>query len=262
MKRYLRKELPKKYKVDELGKALHSDCMCHCLLYGFGECNKPHLNICNGCNSFFEVFEAIKQNVSSDLEEYIKKLIYFMGHHARKTYLNAQLNTRLAQLNFEEALIIVDYKMRILPKSARETKADFYGKRGWTLHSVLVYTKNKENTNIEVNVYDHWSDDTKQDAWFTASSLHAVLEVLDPKPKKITIVSDNGPHYHNTELMIILSKWKEWYDVSVNKWIFLEAGEAKTLIDSHHATVNIIYLLFCHLYICIFSVIPILKFFS
>jgi len=54
--------------------------------------------------------------------------------------LNAQLNTRLAQLNFEEALFIVDYKMRILPKSARETKADFYGKRGWTLHSVLVYT--------------------------------------------------------------------------------------------------------------------------
>jgi hypothetical protein len=136
--------------------------------------------------------------------------------------LNAQLNTRLAQLNFEEALIIVDYKMRILPKSARETKADFYGKRGWTLHSVLVYTKNKENTNIEINVYDHWSDDTKQDAWFTASSLHAVLEVLDPKPKKITIVSDNGPHYHNTELMIILS-----------------------------------FILFS--YICIFSVIPILN---
>jgi hypothetical protein len=54
-------------------------------------------------------------------------------------------------------------------------------------------------------------------------------------------MSDNGPHYHNTELMIILSKWKEWYDVSVNKWIFLEAGEAKTPIDSHHATVNILF---------------------
>jgi len=69
-----------------------------------------------------------------------------------------------------------------------------------------------------------------------------LLEVLDPKPKKITIISDNGPHYHNTELMIILSKWKELYDVSINRWIFLEAGEAKTLIDFHHAAVNIIYL--------------------
>lgn len=135
--------------------------------------------------------------------------------------------------------------MRILPKNARETKSEFYGKRGWTLHSVLVYSKDVENEKLKINAYDHWSDDTKQDAWFTASSLHAVLEVMDPKPKKIIIISDNGPHYHNTELMIILSKWKEWYDVNINKWIFLEAGEAKTPIDSHHATVNMI-LPFCN----------------
>ncbi len=43
--------------------------------------------------------------------------------------------------------------------------------------------------------------------------------------------------------MIILSHWKEWYDVCVKKWIFLEAGEAKTAIDSHHAQVsNLLYL--------------------
>ena len=71
-------------------------------------------------------------------------------------------------------------------------------------------------------------------------------QAREKKLKWIRIISDNGPHYHNTELMIILSKWKEWYDVSINKCIFLEAGEAKTLIDSHHATVNIIYLLLCY----------------
>ena len=62
---------------------------------------------------------------------------------------------------------------------------------------------------------------------------------LDKKPKYVTIISDNGGHYHNTELMIILLYWKEWYDICVNKWIFLEAGEAKTIIDSHHAQVRI-----------------------
>ena len=45
----------------------------------------------------------------------------------------------------------------------------------------------KENEKLKIDAYDHWSDDTKQDAWFTASSLHAVLEVMDSKPKKITI---------------------------------------------------------------------------
>ena len=50
-------------------------------------------------------------------------------------------------------------------------------------------------------------------------------------------MSDNGPHYHCTELMLIIGQWKDWYDIVPQKWIFLEAGEAKTLIDSHHAQV-------------------------
>src|ERR1043165_1221792 len=37
--------------------------------------------------------------------------------------------------------------------------------------------------------------------------------------------------------MIILSYWKEWYNISIKNWIFLEAGEAKTMIGSHHAQV-------------------------
>ena len=37
--------------------------------------------------------------------------------------------------------------------------------------------------------------------------------------------------------MMILGNWLEWYQINVKKWIFLEAGEAKTTIDSHHAQV-------------------------
>jgi hypothetical protein len=105
------------------------------------------------------------------------------------------------------------------------------------LHSILVYTKSDKNTQINIEAFDHWSCDAKQDAWFTASSLHGVIEVLDKKPEWISIILDNGPHYYNSELMIILNYWKEWYNVRVNKWVFLEAGEAKTSIDFHHAQV-------------------------
>jgi len=42
--------------------------------------------------------------------------------------LSAQLNAHLAQLDNDGALIIVDYKMRILPQKARETKKEFFGK--------------------------------------------------------------------------------------------------------------------------------------
>ena len=75
-----------------------------------------------------------------------------------------------------------------------------------------------------------------------ALSLYTVFDTLPKKPKWITIISNNSPHYHNFELIIILSHWKDWYNIHIKKWIFLETGEAKTVIDSHHAQVlNLVY---------------------
>ena len=86
-----------------------------------------------------------------------------MAHYAWKTYLNAQLNIELAQLDSDGALFIVDYKMRILSQSARETKPEFFGKHRQTLHFVLIYTKNGETNKPDIQAFDHWSGDTKQD---------------------------------------------------------------------------------------------------
>ncbi|GBC26331.2 hypothetical protein GLOIN_2v1790148 [Rhizophagus irregularis DAOM 181602=DAOM 197198] len=128
--------------------------------------------------------------------------------------------------------------MRILPATSRETKSEFFGKRGWTLHTTLVFQKNKNNyEELDVQAYDHWSADTKQDAWFTASCFESVFTTMDPKPLWVKIISDNGGHYHNSELMTIISHWYDWYNIEVRGWIFLEPGEAKTTVDSHHATI-------------------------
>jgi hypothetical protein len=143
----------------------------------------------------------------------------------------------LLELDENGAVLVIDYKMKVLPKSSRENKAEFFGKKGWILHSILMYTKKLEFQNLEIHAYDHWSMDARQDSWFTASSLHAVIESLENKPKWIIIISDNGPHYHNADLMMILRHWLEWYQINIKKWIFLEAGETKTTIDSHHAQV-------------------------
>ncbi|CAB4444025.1 unnamed protein product [Rhizophagus irregularis] len=37
---------------------------------------------------------------------------------------------------------------------------------------------------------------------------------------------------------MILGHWLDWYQINVKKWVFLEAGEAKTTIDSHHAQIT------------------------
>ena len=64
-------------------------------------------------------------------------------------------NCRIAQIITPPcigAVIIVDYKMGILPYSARETKSQFFGKRRWTLHSLLVYTKDAKNNKLNTSI--------------------------------------------------------------------------------------------------------------
>ncbi|CAB5141873.1 unnamed protein product [Rhizophagus irregularis] len=166
------------------------------------------LKKCVECNEIFNLFEELRLLLGDEqqetLREFQEMLEYYLAHLTRKGYLNSQFNANLLQLNNDGILIVVDYKMRILPKRIRETKQDFYAKRGWALHTVLVYSKNQESNELEIQAFDHWSNDNRQDAWFTASSFDAVFTLLDPKPKWVIVMSDNGPHYHCSETMALV----------------------------------------------------------
>ncbi|RIB27555.1 hypothetical protein C2G38_2160165 [Gigaspora rosea] len=54
---------------------------------------------------------------------------------------------------------------------------------------------------------------------------------------QVKILSDNGGHYHCAELMSKIINWNSWYGIEVRSWTFLEAGEDKTTVDSHHAQI-------------------------
>ncbi|RHZ51357.1 hypothetical protein Glove_480g18 [Diversispora epigaea] len=213
-------------KINSNGTLAHNSCISHCLLYAFGDCDQIHQTRCNKCDQFFQLFNLLKNQISNDkiqkLDEIQEKLKYYLSHQTRKVYLNAQFKPLLNSLDDNGAIMICDYKMKVLPKSARETKSEFFEK----------------NTELNISAYDHWSTDTKQDSWFTASSFEAVFDSLEKKPKWICVISDNGPHYHNSELMAIIAHWYNWYQIEIRSWTFLEPGKAKTTIDSHHAAVN------------------------
>jgi hypothetical protein len=186
------------------------DCINHCLLYAFGECIEQHYSRCATCNQLFEVFTTLsyvlEHSHQTSLLEYQEKLTCYLAHQMRKRYLNVQFNAALAELDDHGAVIVVDYKMCILPATVRETKSEFFGKRGWTLHTTLIFQK-KDNEKMDVQAYNYWSCNTKQDVWFTTSCFEAVFNTINPRPHWIKIISNNGDHYHNSELMVIISHW-------------------------------------------------------
>ncbi len=109
------------------------DYINHCLLYVFDECIKQHYSCCTACDQFFEVFTTLSHILGHSydtlLSEYQEKLICYLAHQTRKRYLSAQFNAVLNELDENRAIIVVDYKMRILFITVRETKSEFFGKR-------------------------------------------------------------------------------------------------------------------------------------
>ena len=140
--RHLNREYGNELIIDILGNVQHDNCVEHCLKLAFGDCNENHIN-CENCNQIDLIFQKILQiipNEKNQINEYREKLQYFWAHQARKTYLNTQSKAALLRLDKDGAVIIVDYKMKILPQSAREVKSDFFGKKGLTLHTLLEHS--------------------------------------------------------------------------------------------------------------------------
>ncbi|GBC03511.1 hypothetical protein RclHR1_05170001 [Rhizophagus clarus] len=194
LQRFLKRLYKQKFIISENGITKHNPCINHCLLYAFRTCDRLHTQICNKCQELFTFFDDLKEIIGlaslNDLKIYEEKLIYYLSHQMRKVYLNFQFNATILKLDEKGAVFLVNYKMKVLPQTARETNQDFYSKKEWSLHSVLVYVKSN-NSQIRIEAFDHWSCNAKQDAWFTASSLHGVIEALDKKPEWISIISDN-----------------------------------------------------------------------
>ena len=209
IQRHLKREYEKELTINNLGYAQHDNCIEHCLKHAFENCSEEHTEHCEQCSKVDFIFQQIMQILPNENERIIEnraKLQYYWAHQARKSYLNAQFNAALLRLDENGAIIVADYKMKILPQSAREVKSDFFGKKGFTLHTLLVYTKkDDDSTSLNLEVLDHWSADPTQDAWFTASSFDALFSTMEKKPSWIEVLSDNGAHYHNKELMIMIS---------------------------------------------------------
>ncbi|PKY33820.1 hypothetical protein RhiirB3_453052, partial [Rhizophagus irregularis] len=133
LQRFLKRDYEKNLIINNKGITEHNPCISYCLLWAFGVCTEQHIHASQECAKLFTFFNRLKNQLSTDLhedlDEYQNHLLYYLAHQVRKVYLNAQFNANLLDLDENGTVLVVDYKMKILPKSARETKAEFFGKK-------------------------------------------------------------------------------------------------------------------------------------
>ena len=94
-----------------------------------------------------------------------------------------------------EAIVIVDYKMKLeLGVRTREVQRDWYGKRGISLHGFLVIAQVSASER-RTEVIDLWSEDTKQDAWFSQSAMDIGFQWMAKEFPGIRVYLFSGERY-------------------------------------------------------------------
>lgn len=256
-----------KYGFDScLKEAPSAACLLHDIAYGLnatGDCQPQQL--CDDCKCVFFFYSRFKERLIAmdvDLSAVCvvdacseKAQLYF-GHRLRVINQQLAIKRLLDEMRVscienraaDEALVTLDFKMKLEPMYYREKTVDHYDKRGISWHGALVRffeyvegdTSNQPPKACDQSMYfDHISkDDARQDRDSVVSLVEAVLIRLRkdfPFIKKIAVLTDNASCYQNALLPLVLPYLAIIHGVSATKIIHTETQDGKSALDAHFA---------------------------
>lgn len=257
-----------KYGFDQRVKdTTCTPCQLHDIGYGLDP-KKHHVgtsSICDDCTAVFHIFAKVRRllelkggppetlKITDDCSE---KARLFFGHRLR--VINQQIAVQKLVDAMEErcvstgisgeAIVTLDFKMKLEPLYYREKTVDHYGKRGISWHGALVHyfefnddiqhSRSPSATDTKI-YYDHLSlDDSKQDRDSVLSLVEAVIIRLRkdlPSINCITLLSDNATCYQNWLLPLIVPYLAWIHGITIKRIIHSETQDGKSVLDAHFA---------------------------
>jgi len=140
-----------------LPSAEHLPCTSHCYTHSIGHtCPLIHSFECEACLKIFEIIkdfqEIVEANVPNKNDLYRVKVEdlpraakAFVAHRMRTASTQKKHNEALRKINESHALIILDFKQKLIKEQFRESQANFFGKSAFaSLHGAAVLTQQTE----------------------------------------------------------------------------------------------------------------------
>lgn len=254
-----------KYGFDaRLNDPSSEQCILHQIEYGLLQpaTDKTDSAMCCDCKEVFGFYKRLEdhlvdagatQSTFGVVDDCRDKAQLFFGHRLRVVNqqhaiakLVQQMRERCVQQGWsDEALVVIDFKMKLEPLYFREKTVDHYGKRGMSWHGALVqhfvvHDDREEDGVVDQRLYfDHISQgDTKQDREAVISMIEAILMRIKrdlPQVKRIVIQSDNASAYQNTLLPLLFPYLSVVHGILVSRFIHTETQDGKGVLDAHFA---------------------------
>lgn len=246
-----------------------SSCIDHCSTYSLsdsrnpayrGHCDHSHDETCNDCSLVNKLegevtmaYDSIKDMIPVDIKEEISydiksassNISAWKSHCIRSVHQEQARQDKLSQLKPNQALIVLDWAMKLIPIRHRETQADFFGKKGisWHVSCVIVLSDNEEisdiptctNTKFDVLTFVHILQNGTQ-GWFSVAhilkdlchNIHCHL----PAVTEVYMKSDNAGCYHSSSLISFIHHMNTESPVRILEYNFSEAQSGKDICDA------------------------------
>ena len=225
----------------------HTTCAFHCMTWLLNEkaCCKNHNQVCDDCAQRYTIFDDLQGTIFASplsisrkyyYQEQVRKvqqqLDIYIAHLVRGKYQRMQFMEEVDGLKPGKAVVVCDYMMKLLLHKFREPQRDWFGKKGVSVHGSTFFLKSEESREIQVEIHDVFSNgDCTQNWYFTASAFEATFKSFSSRHddvKSLVIWSDNGPHYHNTSIILWLTRLSEICGINIERYSFFEAQKGKT----------------------------------
>ena len=209
------------------------------------KCDHSHVRDCNDCLlldiTLRDIEVEIKKFNFSD-EERIELLdrhtsyktnILEWKHHIMRSFCQDLIKTKiLNNLSNLDIYIHMDWAMKFIPISFRESQEQFFGKRGISWHvSCLVYSdkKNEKRTLTFVHLFDN----TSQDALAVLSIIDSIMNHITNKfgKRNLYFRSDNAGCYHSQMIIGFINLIAKRNNQNLKRYDFSEAQAVKDICD-------------------------------
>ena len=151
-----------------------------------------------------------------ELKLCLRNLIDYRAHLVHK-HSEAQFDSKFySNIADNEAVVICDWKMKILSSKYRETQAEWFSKRGMSLLGFEIHLKSSSEKKQCVHYHFFISDDTTQDTEAVLCAKHFLYSKILPKYgiKRVHFRSDGAMCFSSKEAKAFMTFWDDLAEVT------------------------------------------------